>query len=150
MHSHWREIFFHCMFDSKYMQFREIFSLHYSIIINITFWNIKKLIIYALRTVNCKWWWYHFLYNNSLKRSNFIGCKSSVIRHRTQMTSRKVFIRFNFRNGWIFCKIYHIYGNFSLKIVGIICTDNVWPDGYNFLLVVNIFSQQFFLQITRT
>ena len=33
------------------------------------------------------------------------------------MTSQSIFIPFNFENTWIFCKIYHIYCNFPLKIV---------------------------------
>ena len=66
------------------------------------------------------------------------------------MTSQNVFIQFNFENAWNFCKIYHIYCNFSLKIVENICIDNVSPDRHNFLFIVNIFSQQFSLQITKT
>ena len=65
------------------------------------------------------------------------------------MTSQNVFIPFNFKNAWIFCKIYHIYCNFSLKIVENICIDNVRPDRHHFLFIINIFPQQFSLQITR-
>ena len=43
-----------------------------------------------------------------------------------------------------------MYCNFSLKIVENIFIDNVLPNGHNFLFIVNIFPQQFSLQITRT
>ena len=66
------------------------------------------------------------------------------------MTSQNVFIPFNFENAWNFFKIYHICCNFWLKIVENICIDTVWSYRHHFLFIVNIFRQQFSLQITRT
>ena len=43
------------------------------------------------------------------------------------MTSEHTFIPYNFKNVWIFGKIYHIYCYFSLNIVENICIDNVRP-----------------------
>ena len=58
---------------------------------------------------------YCILYNNAFKRlSNLIGCKPSVSRGYTDDVT-KCF------NAWTFCKIHHIYCNFSFKIVENIC-----------------------------
>ena len=43
----------------------------------------------------------------------------------TIVSPTNVFIPSNFENAWIFCAIYYVHCNFSLKIVENICTDNV-------------------------
>ena len=64
------------------------------------------------------------------------------------MKSQNVLIPFNFKNAWI-CKTYYIYCNFLLKIVEIFVLTMFHLIGIIFYFV-NIFPQQFSLQIART